>query len=520
MAQINYDLSVLEIEGIYKSKRNIILKILKSREGQKVCVFDPSLIKLFDYLAPFTLFKTNGVKHYYNTNFVEHQSHTHYIYFLRPTFENMKFLSQQESFIKDVSQCNTHDLYFIPTRRLIMEALLDSSPLHKSDIWEYVNVYDCDVSHVPIDYDLLSMELTYPNIIEEITQGDVYFLLVTAKNLSKLSTFSSIIAIGKYSEKIKTLLSKQNTHKIGPDVSNLIIIDRSVDLITPCLNQCTYHGMIDEVLGTQLGVTKVNGYESQLKSGCYSYSQIRDVSRSNVKPILNSFIRNCEISTIEKDATETEKQEYLRNSTNQLIELKYWKEHIEITQKLKSYITNAIYTKCLDIQRKILSLDKTSLIDIDDFLCETPPIKIFLQLFCLYCQVFSFPVKYPDEYSEFKNNIYNVYGYKHFITLNKLEKMGFLSSFSLNGHKYKEILNDLDLIVETGQSGIGSIYEGYVPLSYRLIEIAFRNNVAPTVICFVGGCTYGEIACCRLLSGNVIITTTHIINCNNLFDCI
>lgn len=36
---------------------------------------------------------------------------------------------------------------------------------------------------------------------------------------------------------------------IVPEIDRLILIDREVDLITPCLSQLTYEGMIDEVFG-------------------------------------------------------------------------------------------------------------------------------------------------------------------------------------------------------------------------------------------------------------------------------
>lgn len=37
------------------------------------------------------------------------------------------------------------------------------------------------------------------------------------------------------------------------EIDRLIILDREVDLITPCLSQLTYEGLIDEVLGIANG---------------------------------------------------------------------------------------------------------------------------------------------------------------------------------------------------------------------------------------------------------------------------
>jgi len=40
-----------------------------------------------------------------------------------------------------------------------------------------------------------------------------------------------------------------NQPEIVPQISTLILIDRSVDLITPLSTQLTYEGLIDEIYG-------------------------------------------------------------------------------------------------------------------------------------------------------------------------------------------------------------------------------------------------------------------------------
>ena len=41
---------------------------------------------------------------------------------------------------------------------------------------------------------------------------------------------------------------------IVPEIDRLILIDREADLVTPCLSQLTYEGMIDEVFGVYNGI--------------------------------------------------------------------------------------------------------------------------------------------------------------------------------------------------------------------------------------------------------------------------
>lgn len=39
--------------------------------------------------------------------------------------------------------------------------------------------------------------------------------------------------------------------QLTPQIDNLLIIDRNVDLLTPLLSQLTYEGLIDETFGIQ-----------------------------------------------------------------------------------------------------------------------------------------------------------------------------------------------------------------------------------------------------------------------------
>ena len=39
-----------------------------------------------------------------------------------------------------------------------------------------------------------------------------------------------------------------------PEIDNLILIDRHVDMVTPMLTQLTYEGLIDEIIGIKFGM--------------------------------------------------------------------------------------------------------------------------------------------------------------------------------------------------------------------------------------------------------------------------
>jgi len=44
-------------------------------------------------------------------------------------------------------------------------------------------------------------------------------------------------------------LPQNQEPQITPKIDNLILIDRTVDMITPMMTQLTYEGLIDEIFG-------------------------------------------------------------------------------------------------------------------------------------------------------------------------------------------------------------------------------------------------------------------------------
>jgi hypothetical protein len=246
-----YELSNIDLKSIIDTQINTIINILKKYSGPKIIIIDESLIKQFDLLVPFKFFKEYNVIYFYKQGYIEYHDLKNYIYILRPTFDNVKFIEKHKDFIKDKSKNNTHNLYFVQTRRLMIENLLNRSMFDKSDIWMYLNINDCDISMFPIDYNwsgsaIISIE--FNNVIESIADGDIYPVFITYNNLLKLGPISSVKVYGPQSKKIKSLLNKNNTWCSSSasavnSVNNnnklygndLIIIDRTMDLITPCL---------------------------------------------------------------------------------------------------------------------------------------------------------------------------------------------------------------------------------------------------------------------------------------------
>ncbi|MED6272145.1 Vacuolar protein sorting-associated protein 33A, partial [Ilyodon furcidens] len=156
----------------------------------------------------------------------------------------------------------------------------------------------------------------------------------------------------------------------------------------------------------------------------------------------------------------------------------------------------------------------------------------------------------------YKREILQTYGYEHILTLNNLEKVGLLKPQTGSRNNYPTIRKTLKLWMEDANeqnpNDISYVYSGYAPLSIRLTQVLARpgwrsieevlkmlpgshfeerqqlpsglhkkrqqGENRTTLVFFLGGVTYAEIAALRFLSQmedsgmEYIIATTKLIN--------
>lgn len=116
----------------------------------------------------------------------------------------------------------------------------------------------------PLDKDILSLEME--NTVEDLfIKKDTNVLSVLTRSIIKFeAVFGKIkhkYAKGDYSKLLRSNLI--NEEEISPfetdnEILASIMIDRSVDFITPLCSQYTYEGMIDEFFGINLNSISVD----------------------------------------------------------------------------------------------------------------------------------------------------------------------------------------------------------------------------------------------------------------------
>uniref|UniRef100_A0A4W3HUW4 Vacuolar protein sorting-associated protein 33A n=1 Tax=Callorhinchus milii TaxID=7868 RepID=A0A4W3HUW4_CALMI len=230
----------------------------------------------------------------------------------------------------------------------------------------------------------------------------------------------------------------------------------------------------------------------------------------------------------------------------------HW-EYSEATTASEKFFDN------LTVEQEFMSGIDTDKVNsyIEDSIAQKEPLIKILRLVCMQSVCNNgLKQKVLDYY---KREILQTYGYEHILTLSNLEKAGLLKAQTGTRNNYPTIRKTLRLwmddINEQNPNDISYVYSGYAPLSVRLTQLLARpgwrsieevlkmlpgphfeerqqlpsglhkkrqqGESRVTLVFFLGGVTYAEIAALRFLSqmeeGGIeyVIATTKLINGNS-----
>ncbi|XP_029426745.1 LOW QUALITY PROTEIN: vacuolar protein sorting-associated protein 33A-like [Rhinatrema bivittatum] len=366
-------------------------------------------------------------------------------------------------------------------------------------------------------------------------------------------------------------------NSILPIFDTVLLLDRNIDLLTPLATQLTYEGLIDEIYGIQNTHVKLppekfapkkqseGGKELptepkklQLNSAEELYAEIRDKNFNAVGPVLSKKAKVISAAFEERHNAKTVGE--IKQFVSQLPHMQAARgslaNHTSIAELIKVITTSEAFRDNLTVEQEFMTGIDTDKVNsyIEDCISQKDPLIKILRLVCLQSVCNNgLKQKVLDYY---KREILQTYGYEYLLTLNNLEKAGLLKPQGSSRNNYPTIRKTLRLWVEEvneqNPSDISYVYSGYAPLSVRLAQLLARpgwrsieevlkmlpgphfeerqplpvgllkkrqqgeNKV--TLVFFLGGVAYAEIAALRFLSQmedggtEYIIATTKLIN--------
>ncbi|XP_019362823.1 PREDICTED: vacuolar protein sorting-associated protein 33A [Gavialis gangeticus] len=366
-------------------------------------------------------------------------------------------------------------------------------------------------------------------------------------------------------------------NSIFPVFDTLLLLDRNVDLLTPLATQLTYEGLIDEIYGIQNTYVKLppekfapkkqgeggkdlptEPKKLQLNSAEELYAEIRDKNFNAVGSVLSKKAKVISAAFEERHHAKTvgEIKQFVSQLPHMQAARSSLANHTSIAELIKDITTSEDFFDNLTVEQEFMSGIDTDKVNnyVEDCIAQKHPLIKILRLVCLQSVCNSgLKQKVLDHY---KREIIQTYGYEHILTLNNLEKAGLLKAQTSGRNNYPTIRKTLRLwmddVNEQNPNDISYVYSGYAPLSVRLAQLLARpgwrsieevlkmlpgphfeerqqlptglqkkrqhgeNRV--TLVFFLGGVTYAEIAALRFLSQmedggtEYIIATTKLIN--------
>ncbi|CAG0894704.1 unnamed protein product, partial [Darwinula stevensoni] len=492
------------------------------------------------------------------------------IFITRPSVKVMDVIAESIRLEeRNRSPAKEFHLLLVPRKSFLCTSRLIEHGAH--DVFHSIEELSIDL--YLLDSFIVSME--WKHAFKEChLENDTTCLFHAARALMTLQslygTFPRVIGKGQCSKQVWDLMSHmQRDHRdhssssslsaLTPRIHTLILIDRAVDLLTPLATQLTYEGFIDEILHIERNVVKIpaekiqradgkgpqevtEGYKHYvLTSQEELYAEIRDKHFNALGPIM------------------VQKTKFLKEFNEEN------KSNFSIAELIKEVAHSDEFRDSLKTEQEFLNGMNTD---------QVHP-------YIVKCLVKKEPMFKVGSYFEsrlngglkqkvleyYQRSLIHTYGFHHIHTLYHLENAGLLKLQGRPTYTFLRRtlrLSDED-VSERNPTDIAYVHSGYAPLSVRVIQRLSKGDWASiedallalpgpliderqqiplsvrkksvmhggggngemvTLVFFLGGCTFAEIAALRFLSQQAdmgtefLIGTTGIINGTTFLESI
>ncbi|KAK3771335.1 hypothetical protein RRG08_024291 [Elysia crispata] len=394
-------------------------------------------------------------------------------------------------------------LVFVPRKSLLCEKKLKEQGVYGS----FASVEEFNLGLIPFDSDLLSMEMeeAYRECYLENDFTSMFFAAQSLMTIQALyGSIPYIYGKGDCAKQVVDMMRRMKMEmggvepQITPQIDNLLIIDRTVDLLTPLLSQLTYEGLIDEVfnitntsvkLPPEKFVTaedKKNSKEEALSepkkfilnSADELYAELRDKNFNAVGIIVSRKAKTITAEYDERHSAKTVGE--MKQFVSKLPHLQAVRTslgiHTSIAELIKDYTDSDEFLDSLRCQQELIHGIDTDKVNsyIEDCIARQENLTKVLRLLCI--QSMCNDGLKPKVLEYYKREIIQTYGFEHLVTLSNLEKSGFLRPHSTR--TYQVVRKTMRLIVEDineqTPTDIAYVYSGYAPLSIRLAQTLAR----------------------------------------------
>ncbi|KAG5840236.1 hypothetical protein ANANG_G00186680 [Anguilla anguilla] len=506
-----------------EAARKELREFLDKCAGSKAIVWDEYLTGPFGLIAQYSLLKEHEVEKMFTLKGgrLPAADVKNIIFFVRPRLELMDIIAENVISEDKLRSPRDFHILFVPRHSLLCKQRLEEQGV----LGSFINIDEYILDLIPYDGDLLSME-SESAFRECYLENDQTSLYHTAKGLMTLQalygTIPQIFGKGECARHVANMMLRMKREFAGsqtqilPVFDTLLLLDRNVDLLTPLATQLTYEGLIDEVYGITNGYVKLPPENKKAKIISAAFEE-----RHNAKTV----------GEIKQFVSQLPHMQAARSSLA---------NHTSIAELIKDITTSEAFFDNLTVEQEFMTGVDTDKVNtyIEDCMAQKDPLIKILRLVCMQSVCNNgLKQKVLDYY---KREILQTYGYEHILTLGNLEKTGLLKLQTSARNSYPTIRKTLKLWMEDANeqraadaapdaAGVaqhrggaedapGPHFEERQQLPAGLHKKRQQGENNTTLVFFLGGVTYAEIAALRFLSQmedggtEYIIATTKLIN--------
>jgi len=497
----------VNLAQLRETSRRELLNCIDKCPGSKAIIWDDKLTGPVGLIAEYSLLKEHDVSRMLplgrgHLPMCEEQN---IIFLVRPKVELMDIIAENIP-KKEINK--EYHIFFVPRKSFLCEQRLEELKVYGN----FTNKEQFPLSLVPFDHDLLSMEYEQ-SFYECYIERDLTSMYYVTESLMKLQALFGVIpkifGKGEMAQHVANMVIRKRREladtesQITPVIDSLLLIDRTVDLLTPLLTQLTYEGLIDEIFSientnVQLPADRFPVKEEGkgrgpsaakdppkprkiiLNSGDLLYSEIRDINFSAVGPVLSREAKRITAQYEEHRSAKTvgEMKEFVHKIPHIQAAKSSLALHTSIAEVIKEQTDSEDFRESLRVEQEFFNGIDTDKVHpyIDRCISTKQPLTRVLRLICLQCIANNgFKAKLFDYY---RREIINAYGIEHLLTLSNLEQVGLLKAAS--PRSYATVRKSLGLVVddvhEQAPNDIAYTYSGYAPLSVRLAQFLSRSS--------------------------------------------
>lgn len=574
-----------DLQLVCDQARGEFANMLAAVEGSKDIVIQEELMALLDHVTPFSFLKKLNVDRIYKLEPNMSGGATKRFYVTRPDVLSVSQIAFHVQSDNRAKEAREYFVIFVPRRLATSEFILE-----REGVYGFVKILEWNLHLIPLDAHLLSLE-RFDAIRSLYIHGDTTMLHSVAQSLLQLEAIYGLFPLvhgkGHLAELVWALFKRIKEAKQlpltqkpgGPKITEVIILDRKCDLITPLCSQLTYEGILDDVFSIQSGyvsvskeVTGKKDVKVPVNTKDLVFNEIRGLNFPRVPEVLSAISQGLKHSYQEGKGYDSIPE--LKKFVKKLPELTKKHDslatHLKVSERIVQLKIDKEFSRHLFIERAILEATEKSIFTefIEECIQRQIDFHIPLRLLCLMSVTNNgIKSKYLDP---LKKQYLHSYGHKHLTTFHHLEKLGLI------GHKVEESgtpgkaqtrstfkqLSKLLKLVPKDPDNISTptdmsyVYGGgYKPLSCAAVDHVTRNagwrglddvvrgwsgpifthtqssglpfgSTADAnkviLVYFIGGCTFSEVNALRLLGRltrcQYIIATTNTINCESFIN--